>query len=213
MLSHALLVAALNILPTSGTPGKLDIGAGPSLNHFDAPLGDIDPWIPGFNLELGVAVTGEVARSKAPKSMKDKIPKDGEIVVRPLWLAVIPSQVVLSPGGKLTTLGFTWTLLGLSTAIPLFPGVALDVGANLPEIEWLGTWGPATLSEQSFFGIGVNPNAHMKIDPSPWLRLDLGWDHHLDAPFGSFDLKGGRLLPWSWGGPYFQIHLRPGIRI
>lgn len=201
------------LLAQPATQGKLDIAAGPSFHHFGEPLSDIDPWIPGFNLDIGVAVSGEVARSKAPNRWKSKIPKDGEVVVRPLWLALVPRQVVLSPGGKLTVVGMTWELLGLSGGWSLSDAASIKAGVQFPEIEWLGAWGPATRNSGSFLGVGISPDTHLQIDPASWLRLDLGWAHHLDIPFGSFQLEQGHLLPWSWGSAYFQLHLRPGITI
>ncbi len=208
------LFCALQILVAkSPIEGKLDIAAGPSFHHFDSPMAEIDPWLPGFNLDFGVAVSGETARSLAPNRWKSKIPKDGEIVVRPWWLAIFPRQVVLSPGGKLSTVGLVWELLGVSTGLKITDAASLNVGIDLPEIEWLMNWGPETRKGSSFSGIGLSPDAHLQIDPASWLRLDLGWAHHLDVPFGTIHFVQGEQKPWSWGSAYFQLHLRPGISI
>jgi hypothetical protein len=209
------LLCAIQLLfaPSAAIDGKLDIAGGPSFHQFGGAFSDIDGWLPGFNLDLGVAVSGETARAKAPKRWKSKIPKDGEIVVRPLWLAVIPRQVVLSPGGKLSTVGLVWEMMGVSTGLSLGDAASLKVGVELPEIEWLSTWGPETRKASNFWGVGLSPDAHLQVDPASWLRLDLGWAHHLDIPFGAFEFDQARQKPWSWGSAYFQLHLRPGISI
>jgi hypothetical protein len=211
MIAIATIACILSV--PAATRGKLDIAAGPSFHRFDSPLSDIDPWIPGFNLDAGVAVSAETARAKAPKRWKRRIPKDGEIVVRPLWLSLLPRQILLSPGGKLTTIGATWEPLGIGGGLELAEGTSFKAGLSLPEIAWIGMWGPSMREDHSLVAIGVTPDLHLQFDPSSWLRLDLGWAHHLDLPFGSFGFDRGRLVPWSWGSAYLQLHLRPGISI
>jgi len=213
MISPILCSIQLLFAPSAAIEGKLDIAGGPSFHHFDTPMSDIDPWLPGFNLDFGVAVSGETARAKAPKRWKSKIPKDGEIVVRPWWLAVFPRQVVLSPGGKLTTVGLVWEMMGVSTGLSLGDAASIKVGIELPEIEWLAAWGPEARKASNFWGVGVSPDAHLQVDPISWLRMDLGWAHHLDVPFGEFKFVQGNQRPWIWGSAYFQLHLRPGISI
>lgn len=209
----AIAAIACFLLTPAATRGKLDLAAGPSFHRFDSPLSDIDPWIPGFNLDAGVAVSGETARAKAPKRWKNRIPKDGEFVVRPLWLSLLPRQILLSPGGKLTTIGATWELLGIGGGLELADGTSLKAGLSLPEIAWIGMWGPSMREDNSLVAIGVTPDLHLQFDPASWLRMDLGWAHHIDLPLESFAFNRGRLYPWSWGSAYFQIHLRPGITI
>jgi hypothetical protein len=209
------LVCAIQILVSQSvsSDGKLDIAGGPSFHHFDTPISDIDPWLPGFNLDFGVAVSGETARAKAPKRWKNKIPKDGELVIRPWWLTLVPRQVVLSPGGNLSTVGLVWELLGISSGVSLGNAASIKVGVELPEIEWLAAWGPQARTASNFWIVGVSPDAHLQVDPASWLRMDLGWAHHLGVPLGEFKLVQGDYKPWSWGSAYFQLHLRPGISI
>lgn len=209
----AIFAFACLLSAPAATRGKLDIAAGPSFHRFGPPLSDIDPWIPGFNLDAGVAVSGETARAKAPRRWKSRIPKDGEIVVRPLWLSLLPRQILFSPGGKLTAIGATWELLGIGGGLRLAEGASLKAGAGLPEITWIGMSGPSMREDNSLLGIGISPDVHLQFDPSSWFRMDVGWAHHLDIPFGSFAFDRGRLLPWNWGSAYLQLHLRPGISI
>ncbi|MBK9578052.1 MAG: hypothetical protein IPO40_13335 [Fibrobacteres bacterium] len=211
MTFTAALISVLGSL--SSIEGKLDIAAGPSFHQLGPAVADVDPWITGFNLDLGVAVSNEVARSKAPKRYRKMIPKKGEMVVRPIWVAVVPRQVLLSPGGNLSVYGAAWELLGVGTTLELVPGCALAVSVDLPEITWLHVGGPYAQGPENVIGVGISPDAHLQIDPASWLRLDAGWAHHVDYASDAFRIQGRHWNPWNWGSAYVQLHLRPGIHI
>jgi len=212
MSSAILLALTLACLP-SANDVRIDIGAGPSFQNFPGPIADLDPWVTGVALEACASVPASVAREKAPARWKSKIPSEGEIDVRPLWLTVIPTHIVASPGGPLSMWGATWDFFGIGLFQPIGSAARLKLHLQVPELWWLRADGPATSGPSSEFGIAAAPRASLEVDPLPWLRLSGGWTHHVGIPMGSIHLRTGAESPWEWGSAWFMIHIRPRVKI
>jgi hypothetical protein len=211
MLQLPLLFCGLLSLGSADV--RLNLGAGPSFAVLPGSLGQRAPWAVGFDLDAAASVPASVARDRAPAGMRSRIPSEGEVDVRPLWLGWIPGQVVASPGGDLSLWGATWDLFGLGTRVPLGSVASLRAHVQFPEFWWLHGDGPATTGPNSSYGLGVAPLASLQLDPWAWIRISGGWTHHVGIPFGSIHLRTGAESPWQWGSAWVMLTLRPPVRI
>ncbi|MFZ9889454.1 MAG: hypothetical protein ACO3JL_18320 [Myxococcota bacterium] len=202
---------------TSAVTVPIDVGAGPILLLPNPPLFDDQAVFGGVMLSLAAVIDKELIaahKGSIPQQYRHLASGVRQARVRPLWLALVPSTLVLSPplvDGLTTTgmYGATWRPFGVGVDLLEAP-VRCNVHADLA-LSYL--YLHSTLRAPThFLRPGVTLSAVIEVPLTETLLVSTGWssDVYVPQPLSSspFTLEPSADWLWHLGGPFVKVHLR-----
>lgn len=192
---------------------RLDFAAGPCARLVPDPFRSTRTWLPGIALDASAVVPGDVARAKAPKSARKFIDPQGEVRVRPLWLSVLPREILTAPDDSISVFGARWALLGLDAGASLGRPIAFRLGVDLLSIDWTHLSGPAFERSRNIWNLGLAGRATLHLFPRAPATLETGWIQQVGFPTAAWEGLDRRALPWTSGTARMLLHVRIPISV
>lgn len=186
----------------------LDLAAGPCARLVPDAFRDARTWLPGVALDAAVAVPGDVARSKAPRSARRFIDKRGEVRVRPWWLAVVPQEILTAPGDSVSAFGVRWALFGLDGGLALGRPASIRLGLDILSVDWTHLSGPAFSATENVWNFGTAAKATLELFPRAPVGLECGWVQQIGFPTEAWRSPDRRAVPWTTGTARILLHGR-----
>ncbi len=195
----------------------IDIGLGPQLLVPNPPLFFEQPVYTALNISIAAVINKELIeanKDRIPKQYRDAASNLGEVRIRPWWLLLIPSTIVISPDvipGVTTTgmYGATWRPFGLGVDLLSEP-VRFNVHADIA-LTYLFLH--SQLREPThFLRPGLTLSAVLEVPVTETFLISLGWASDLYIP-QPLSQPPWTLLPledslWHLGGPFLKLHVR-----
>jgi hypothetical protein len=196
----------------------IDIGVGPMAVVPNPPV--FDDQIAHFALTLsaGAIIDQELIRKnrdKIPRQYRKYVSNVGRVTIRPLWVALIPEVIMVSPGSLLglsnTDLyGAIWHPIGIGVAPSKGP-VYVHIGAKL---SVLGGYLQSPLANSGTVllrpGLGLVASAEIPLGERA--AFSLGWmsDFFIPQPVGGeiLEIEPIEQSLWHLGGPFLKFHFR-----
>lgn len=203
--------------PSGPVAVPIDVGFGPQLFVPNPPLFFEQPVYTALNISIAAVIDKQLIeqnKDRIPKQYRDAAANVGEVRIRPWWLALIPSTIVISPDvipGVTTTgmYGAVWRPFGLGIDLLNEP-VRFNVHADLA-LAYL--FMHSQLREPThFLRPGLTLSAILEVPISESFLVSLGWasDLYLPQPLSQ---PPWTILPleeslWHLGGPFLKLHVR-----
>lgn len=195
----------------------IDIGFGPQLLVPNPPLFFEQPVYTALNISLAAVINKQLIeqnKDRIPKEYREAAGNVGEVRIRPWWLALIPSTIVVSPDvipGVTTTgmYGAIWRPFGIGVDLLSEP-VRFNVHADLA-LTYLFLH--SQLREPThFLRPGVTLSAKLEVPITDTFLVSMGWASDLyipqplsQPPWTLFPLEDSL---WHLGGPFVKLHIR-----
>jgi len=207
-------------------PAKLEIpievAAGPILLVPSPPAVFDQPAHFGLQLELAAVVTQDLIRkhkNQIPPWARGVAGNLREAKVRPLWLAIVPDTIVISPQLKDTGMyGAMWRPFGLGVPLIDTDAFRAGVGANIMAAALLvhsNVLGVGAGGGQAFTFVlrpGITLRATAEVPLGDTLAVHFGWssDFFVPQPFGRtpWELAPLEDSLWHLGGPFLTLAYR-----
>jgi len=163
----------------------INIGVGPAF--FWIP-GVVDRELhPGAKFDLYAVITPKIMHeneNKIPKKYKKLVNMDEEMHISPLWMAIVPKYLIISPGAESSIYGGLWSILGISEIFLSNNFTKLEANLLLPTISYLYATdakknAPDT---QHLFGIGAMLRLANTITFSEKFLTTLAYGHNFNLP-------------------------------
>lgn len=196
----------------------VDVGVGPTFNHFFGTLSDDQFVNYGLKFDVAAIITKEVIKqnqSRIPKKYRKQALKMDELRYSPLWW--LPDSVFISPKlDKMGVYGITFRpiSLGLSLLKTDFLRFSVSAGAVL-------TYAYIVSDEfkhgdsMHFLRPGVDARAEFTLKFTQSFLISFGWDSYFYVPQpvdqegkGIFDLGGMDNSLWHNGQGFVMLHFR-----
>jgi len=193
----------------------VQVGVGPSGVMVNGGVFDDQPIHLGVRIDLEAIVTSDLVREHpkvVPRQYRNQLLAAGEVRVRPLIAALLPTAVYFSPKFRNTGMyGATWSLFPLGQSLRLS---SLRVRISGSPIATAFFMHSDTLASPTFFvRPGIDINLDVEIPVARDFGLSFGWSSMLHLPqriggpvfeMGSFD--EGSI--WHIGQLYLQGNFR-----
>lgn len=195
----------------------IDVGIGPQLLVPNPPLFFEQPVYTALNISIAAVISKQLInenRDQIPKQYRDAAKSVNEVRIRPWWLALVPSTIVISPDvipGVTTTgmYGATWRPLGIGIDLLSEP-VRFNLHADLA-LSYLFLH--SQLREPThFLRPGVTLSAILEVPLGEMLLVSMGWASDLyipqplsQPPWTIFPLEDSL---FHLGGPFLKLHVR-----
>jgi len=193
----------------------INIGVGPSFHMLPNELSDGQTLMPGIALQIYAVLSPEVLQQNAdriPRNWRRLISPDQELHIKPWYLTILPTTILLHPGVHHQAWGVTWSLFGLESNVRPTKSTELQAHLQLPTIS--ATWIQSSRMEQgdkTFVGLGVTPGIQALWKPFKSLQFSLGWDESLYLPISTTEYTPIDKTPTHWiahGIATFLVHVR-----
>lgn len=193
----------------------IDVGVGPMAI---VPTGSVffDQYVhSALTLSLAAVIDQDLIRRE-----RDRIPAEyrrqagtiGEARIRPLWLAVIPEVVIVSPAWLRTGMyGAIWRPFGLG--VTLVDQDALKVGAHAAvDLAYVFVHSTSIPQPTHFLRPGLNADLVAELKITETFLVSGGWSSSFYPP-QPVGRPPWELLPvqdslWHLGGPFVKLHVR-----
>jgi len=157
-------------------------------------------WIPGVvnrelhpaaKLDLYAVITPKMLHeheNKIPKKYKKYVNMDEEMHVSPLWMAIIPKYLIISPRAECSVYGGLWSFFGISGNFLKNKIIELEGELVLPTISYLYTNDKKNEPEtQHLLGIGAMLRLANTIKFSEKFLTTLAYGHNFNLPLPPLD--------------------------
>ena len=191
----------------------INVGLGPSLFYMPG-LDEQRTWHTGLHLDLYAVLDQELIRREAhriPRQYRGLAKKQREIRIAPLWLALVPDALVLSPGDTLSLYGASWSLWGYGIALLDTKPSTLSLGLSLPSLSYL--WVRKATRDEHLFGVGATAYISNEWRLSRHWLLEGRYRHTWNLPLSMsrYAGEGGDEYWWQYGEISVMAHYRFGI--
>jgi hypothetical protein len=162
----------------------INVGIGPAL--FWIP-GVVDRELhTGAQLELYAVLTPKILqenKNKIPEKYRKFVNMKEEMYISPLWLALIPKYIVISPREENSIYGGLWSLLGISINFWKTQQIKLSGALNLPTLTYLYASERSEPNAQHILGAGAMLNIENRVQFSENFLTTLAYGHNFNIPF------------------------------
>ncbi|MDR2731942.1 MAG: hypothetical protein LBB36_01855 [Fibromonadaceae bacterium] len=159
----------------------INVGVGPAL--FWIP-GVVDRELhTGAQLKLYAVLTPKILqenKDKIPKKYRKYVNMDEEMHISPIWLALIPEYLVISPGEENSIYGGLWSLFSISMNIWKTQKIRLDGKLTLPTITYLYAYEKNEPDTQHILGAGAILKLENTIQFSENFLTTLAYGHNFN---------------------------------
>lgn len=203
---------------TSKITVPLDIGVGPSFNHFFGPIGDDQYFHYGIKLDIAAIINRQVIKDnidKVPKKYRKMAGSIDELKYYPLWW--LPDSLIISPKVDKTGI-YGVTFRPIHLGIDLFSvgglGLSVSVGAI---VTYAYIMSDAFVNSDSmhFLRPGADVRAELSMMFTDSVGISLGWasafyiPQSVDKKDSSFwDVPGIDDSLWHNGQAFLMFHYR-----
>ncbi len=192
----------------------IDVGIGPIGIVPNPPALFDQPVHGGLALSLAAVVDQALIRrhkNQIPAQWRKQASQVDEIRIRPWYLALIPSVLIISPALLNTGMyGAIWHPFGIGLPLLKDP-VKLKLGADL-SFAYLFMHSRSLPEPTHFLRPGLGLNATLTVPVTEHLLFSAGWasDFFIPQPLGQPPWVFWPLdeALWHLGGPFLKIHLR-----
>ena len=209
----------------------IDVGVGPVAMIANPPATNAQLVFSGLELSLAAVIDQQLIRehqAQIPAQYRRLARGIDEAEIRPWFLALVPSRLIISPlvtelgGGTIYgegagMYGAVWRPFGAGFTLldkPVRVGVngAVDVAYIFIHSPVLGGGTTATNSITHFLRPGVNLNLTATLPITKTLLISAGWSSDLFVP-QPFGRPPWEIFPvedslWHLGGPFVAVHVR-----
>jgi len=165
----------------------INIGVGPAFFWIPGVVGR--ELHPGAKLDLYAVITPKVLQeneNKIPKKYKKYVNLEEEMQVMPIWLLLVPSYLIISPGEEDFIYGGLWCLFGLAQNIVRNDLIELKGSLVLPNISYIYTHASKNDPKgQHLLGLGAMLRIENTIKFSEKFLATLAYGHNFNLPLPS----------------------------
>jgi len=167
----------------------INVGIGPAFFWIPGVVGR--ELHPGVKFDLYAVITPKILQeheNKIPKKYKKYVNMEEEMQVIPLWMALFPKYLIISPGTKSSIYGGFWSFFGISGTF--LKNNILELGGELvlPTISYLYTNAQKNAPDtQHLLGIGAMLRLENTIKFSEKFLATLAYGHNFNIPLPSLD--------------------------
>lgn len=182
----------------------MNIGVGPAF--FWIPGLSDRTFHPGFQIAPYAVITPKVLqdhKEKIPMKYRKHLKSRQDIHVAPLWMAFIPSYIIISPGKKNAVYGGLWSFFSLSTNLWESSWSTLQGQAVLPTISYIYAHSEKNIPKtQHLVGLGaiLRLAATVQFNSHFLTTLSYGHDFKLPLPINTYSPRDSADKKWIHTG-------------
>ncbi|MDR1759505.1 MAG: hypothetical protein LBR60_03150 [Fibrobacter sp.] len=182
----------------------LNVGVGPAFFWIPGVTGRV--FHPGLQIEPYAVITPKVLqdnKEKIPMKYRKFLKTREDIHLAPLWMALIPNYIVISPGSENAVYGGIWSLFSLSTNLWEASRAKIQGQLILPTLSYLYTHSEENYPlTQHLFGVGamLRLSANFKFSENFLATLAYAHDFKLPLPLNTYKTNENAKRDWIHTG-------------